>query len=109
MYGGMGGGMGGMGAMGGMGGFGANAQQPNANANAQGADTNAQVPPLPFPAMNPFMVPPPGPQQPPEQRFAVQLQQLQDMGFSNRAVNVQELQVTGGNVEAAVARLLDRN
>jgi len=42
----------------------------------------------------------------PEERFAVQLQQLHDMGFQNRAVNIRVLQQTGGNVEAAVERLL---
>lgn len=46
------------------------------------------------------------PAQDSEQRYAVQLQQLHDMGFQNRAVNVRVLQQTGGNVEAAVERLL---
>lgn len=45
-------------------------------------------------------------QQPPEERFAVQLQQLSDMGFTNRQVNIQALTATAGNVEAAVERLL---
>jgi len=45
-------------------------------------------------------------QQPPEQRFAIQLQQLQDMGFNNRQVNIQALTRTNGNVEAAVERIL---
>eukprot|EP01126_Amoeba_proteus_P055219 TRINITY_DN6837_c0_g1_i5.p1 TRINITY_DN6837_c0_g1~~TRINITY_DN6837_c0_g1_i5.p1 ORF type:complete len:389 (+),score=103.45 TRINITY_DN6837_c0_g1_i5:191-1357(+) len=45
-------------------------------------------------------------QQPPEQRFAIQLQQLQDMGFYNQQLNIQILTSTFGNVEAAVERLL---
>lgn len=47
-----------------------------------------------------------GNQQAPEERYAIQLQQLQDMGFNNRQVNLQALQRTNGNVEAAVERLL---
>eukprot|EP01035_Chromulina_nebulosa_P010858 gene10858-14557_t len=43
---------------------------------------------------------------PPETRFASQLQQLQDMGFADRAANIQALLFTGGNVNAAVERLL---
>ena len=46
------------------------------------------------------------PQVPPEQAFAAQLQQLADMGFYDREANVQALQATGGNVHAAVERLL---
>jgi len=46
------------------------------------------------------------PVQDPEQRYSIQLQQLQDMGFNNRALNIRALQQTGGNVEAAVERLL---
>jgi ubiquilin len=47
-----------------------------------------------------------GPQQSPEERFSIQLQQLQDMGFNNRQVNIQALTVTNGNVDAAVERIL---
>ena len=39
-------------------------------------------------------------------RFAGQLQQLQDMGFGDRTANIQALLFTGGNVNAAVERLL---
>lgn len=42
----------------------------------------------------------------PEVRFAGQLQQLQDMGFADRSANLQALLFTGGNVNAAVERLL---
>lgn len=44
--------------------------------------------------------------QPPETRFASQLQQLQDMGFPDQPSNLQALVATGGNVNAAVERLL---
>jgi ubiquilin len=45
--------------------------------------------------------------QDPEERFRVQLQQLSDMGFSNKQLNIQVLTQTHGNVEAAVERLLN--
>lgn len=44
-----------------------------------------------------------------EQQFASQLQQLEAMGFSNRDQNLQALALTGGNVEAAVDRILSGN
>lgn len=45
-------------------------------------------------------------QTPPEERFRLQLEQLQGMGFINREANIQALQATGGDVNAAVNRLL---
>lgn len=42
----------------------------------------------------------------PETAYASQLQQLQDMGFFDRQANIAALQATGGNVNAAVERLL---
>lgn len=45
-------------------------------------------------------------EQPPEQRFSQQLQQLAAMGFSNRQANIQALLATFGDVNAAVERLL---
>ena len=45
---------------------------------------------------------------PPQERFASQLQQLQDMGFFDQASNIQALTVTNGNVNAAVEYLLSR-
>ncbi|PPQ81614.1 hypothetical protein CVT25_013589 [Psilocybe cyanescens] len=39
---------------------------------------------------------------PPEERFQVQLQQLQDMGFTNAQQNVRALLATGGNVQGAI-------
>ncbi|XP_070543254.1 ubiquilin-1-like [Ptychodera flava] len=49
------------------------------------------------------------PNQPPEVRFQVQLEQLNAMGFINREANIQALQATGGDVNAAIERLLGAN
>jgi hypothetical protein len=85
--GGMGGGMGGMGGgmggglggfQGGMGGFG-----------------------------NPTPTEPVDPNQTPEERFKDQLEKLNDMGFTNKDVNIQILQQCNGNVDIAVERLLN--
>ncbi|CAN7108423.1 unnamed protein product [Brassica rapa subsp. narinosa] len=43
---------------------------------------------------------------PPEERYATQLQQLEEMGFFDRAENIRALRATNGNVNAAVERLL---
>ena len=45
-------------------------------------------------------------QQPPEVRFRLQLEQLSNMGFVDRARNIQALISTGGDVNAAIERLL---
>lgn len=42
----------------------------------------------------------------PESTYATQIQQLTDMGFFDREANIRALQATGGNVNAAVERLL---
>ena len=42
----------------------------------------------------------------PEELYASQLTQLNDMGFSDRNQNIRALQATLGNVQAAVDRLL---
>lgn len=63
-----------------------------------GAGTGTVVPPLPGAA--------PVPVADPATRYAAQLQQLQDMGFSDRDRNLQALAATGGNVNAAIERLL---
>ncbi|OZJ02197.1 hypothetical protein BZG36_04755 [Bifiguratus adelaidae] len=44
---------------------------------------------------------------PPEERFQVQLQQLNEMGFWDAARNIQALQRCGGNVNAAIEMLLN--
>lgn len=46
------------------------------------------------------------PVQNPEERYSQQLQQLTEMGFSNREANLQALIATFGDVNAAIARLL---
>eukprot|EP00794_Sanderia_malayensis_P009869 gene9869-10879_t len=45
-------------------------------------------------------------QQPPEERFRVQLEQLAAMGFVDNAANLQALAATGGDLNAAIERLL---
>ena len=45
-------------------------------------------------------------QQPPEERFASQLQQLESMGFTNRERNIRALVQSFGNVEAAIEIIL---
>ncbi|CAG8547771.1 6181_t:CDS:2 [Ambispora leptoticha] len=46
---------------------------------------------------------------PPEERFQVQLQQLNEMGFWNAQQNIRALMLSGGNVPAAVELLLSGN
>jgi ubiquilin len=75
------GGLGGMGGMGGMGGFGGMGA-PGAT-GAQGANVDYKT------------------------LYADQLTQLQGMGFTNESTNIDALKATGGNVEAAVERLLN--
>ncbi|KZT63630.1 hypothetical protein DAEQUDRAFT_733596 [Daedalea quercina L-15889] len=48
----------------------------------------------------------PADSRPPEERFQVQLQQLQDMGFTNAQQNVRALLATGGNVHSAIEYIL---
>lgn len=44
--------------------------------------------------------------QPPEERYSQQLQQLSEMGFNNREANLQALIATFGDINATIARLL---
>jgi ubiquilin len=44
----------------------------------------------------------------PEIAFSSQLEQLQAMGFYDAQANIRALQATGGNVSAAVDRLLQQ-
>lgn len=46
--------------------------------------------------------------QPPEQRYAAQLDQLATMGFVDREANIRALQATLGDVNAAIDRLLQQ-
>ncbi|KAJ3743565.1 hypothetical protein DFH05DRAFT_1551010 [Lentinula detonsa] len=48
----------------------------------------------------------PADSRPPEERFQVQLQQLNDMGFTNATQNVRALLATGGNVHSAIEYIL---
>jgi len=77
--GGMGGGLGGMGGFGGLGGLG-------------GFGGFGQQPQQ---------------QGDPKEIYKSQLEQLSSMGFTNESVNIEALKATGGNVEAAVERLLN--
>ncbi|KAI0776334.1 hypothetical protein BD413DRAFT_528502 [Trametes elegans] len=61
-----------------------------------------------FGGLGGFGAPPqPADTRPPEERFQVQLQQLQDMGFTNAAQNVRALLATGGNVHSAIEYILN--
>jgi len=95
-----------------------------ASAQATSPDQTSTPAPAPVPQANPFaanpffslMNPmsfanpaaPAAAQQPPEIRFQQQLQQLQDMGFYDPTANLNALVVTGGNINAAVERLLSQ-
>ncbi|KAJ3256700.1 hypothetical protein HK103_005195 [Boothiomyces macroporosus] len=101
---------------GGMGGMGAGfnptnnmfGQPPTFNNPYASSPTSAPQPTMP--AFNPALLQmmmgqqaqPTQPAQPPEVLYQTQLAQLQDMGFFNAAENIRALQMTGGNVEAAV-------
>ncbi|KAJ7284941.1 hypothetical protein C8J57DRAFT_1119950, partial [Mycena rebaudengoi] len=50
--------------------------------------------------------PAPADPRPPEERFQVQLQQLNDMGFTNASQNVRALLATAGNVHSAIEYIL---
>ena len=84
------GGMGGLGGLGGMGGFGGlGGMGGMGGLGGMGA---------------PFV--PPQPAGDPKEVYKSQLEQLAAMGFTNESVNIDILKQTGGNVEAAVERLL---
>ncbi|KIK61800.1 hypothetical protein GYMLUDRAFT_243467 [Collybiopsis luxurians FD-317 M1] len=61
-----------------------------------------------FGGLGGFGAPPAAPAdtRPPEERFQVQLQQLNDMGFVNAAQNIRALLATGGNVHSAIEFIL---
>ncbi|KAG9073917.1 hypothetical protein FS749_014567 [Ceratobasidium sp. UAMH 11750] len=63
----------------------------------------------PFAALGGFGAPPPQPPadpRPVEERFQVQLQQLQDMGFTNAQQNIRALLACGGRVDSAIEYIL---
>jgi len=70
---------------------------------ATGAQPAPGVPFFPFG----FGVQPQPVQQDPEQRFAVQLQQMSDMGLTNRQLNIQCLLMSNGNVDLAIERMFN--
>ncbi|KAH9988183.1 hypothetical protein BJV77DRAFT_1061446 [Russula vinacea] len=72
--------------------------------NPFGADPSALLQLLG--GVQPSAVPPSADARPPEERFQVQLQQLQDMGFTNASQNVRALLATGGNVHSAIEYIL---
>mmetsp|Transcript_6841 Transcript_6841/g.12389 ORF Transcript_6841/g.12389 Transcript_6841/m.12389 type:complete len:323 (-) Transcript_6841:1344-2312(-) len=103
------GGMGGLGGLGrsGFGGFGSpSATTASPSQPSTGASTSPSASPAfgAFPGMGMFGVPP---VTNPQEAYRSQIQQLKDMGFVNESANIQALQATGGNVEAAVERLLN--
>ena len=61
---------------------------------------------VPQPGTPGMGMPPAAPAVAPEIRFAAQISQLCDMGFFDTDSNVRALTATGGNVNAAVERLL---
>lgn len=73
------------------------------------------TPPPPQQGFNPYMnmfnmfnnTPNMNQSQNPRELFATQLQAMRDMGFINEEANIKALQATGGNVNAAVERLLN--
>ncbi|KAG9117269.1 hypothetical protein FRC07_007399 [Ceratobasidium sp. 392] len=61
----------------------------------------------PFAALSGFgSPPPPADTRPVEERFQVQLQQLQDMGFTNAQQNIRALLACGGRVDSAIEYIL---
>jgi hypothetical protein len=44
--------------------------------------------------------------EPPEVRFKTQLEQLNEMGFTDKEANIRALTATNGNVQNAIERLL---
>ncbi|KAF8652549.1 hypothetical protein AX16_004361 [Volvariella volvacea WC 439] len=89
------------------------APPPTGAAGAGGAGSPPPLDPSALFGMNPFgfglppVAPTPSDTRPPEERFQVQLQQLQDMGFTNASQNVRALLATGGNVHSAIEYILN--
>lgn len=88
------GGMGGLGAQGGLPGFGG-LPGLGAMGGMPGAGSEQPQPPQQQDT------------RPPEERYATQLQQLREMGFTSDAYNLRALQACGGNVQAAIEYILN--
>lgn len=58
------------------------------------------------PGTNPFNVPVQTDNRPPEERYSSQLQVMEEMGFIDRNANIEALKASGGDVSAAINRLL---
>lgn len=99
------GGLAGLGGLGGLGGAGGTTGLPQTQQNPSTGGNAGGLNPL---LMNQLMSNLGGANSsvPPEEQYKDQLQSLTDMGFTNKQTNIQALQATGGNVEAAVERLL---
>lgn len=87
------------------------ANTPSSNASSPGLDFNSLFVSTPPNAASSTQQPVQQQPQPqampnPEVVFADQLRQLQDMGFYDRPSGLRALMATGGNVEAAIERLL---
>lgn len=86
--------------------------QPQAQ-NSDAPNSNAQAPVFnsfsPFPMFNPLLTPRKIYSAATDLRtyYSTQLQHLRDMGFTNEEANIKALQAAGGNVNAAVERLLN--
>lgn len=82
----------------------------NPNINQQQQQPFFQIDPSLLFGLGGLGVPPTaGSTAPPEERFQVQLQQLNDMGFWDPQKNIRALLATGGNVNAAIEYLLNIN
>ena len=89
----------------------ANPQMMSAMMNMMGGGGAPQGSPMNPPPFNPMMAglmgsPSPAPAQNLRELYASQLQQMKDMGFINDDKNLQALQSTDGDVNAAVEKLL---
>ncbi|GFE54338.1 ubiquitin family protein, putative [Babesia ovis] len=85
-------------------------QQGGAAATSPGAGTENMLNPLLGGGYPGFSFPPtamPTDTRPPEERYAFQLQTLQEMGFTNREENLSVLNSTNGDISAAITRLLE--
>jgi ubiquilin len=87
------GGMGGMGGMGGLGGLGGFGGMGGLGGFGNAGNTGVSAPTS---ASTNF-----------KELYKTQLEQLAEMGYTNETVNIDILKATGGNVDAAVDRLLN--
>jgi ubiquitin len=72
-----------------------------------GGAAGGQAAGMPFPMPTQPQPAEPEDGRPPEERYAVQLAALNEMGFWDIEENIRTLRICGGNVNAAVERLLN--